>query len=253
MPLAPLFRSRASLASSGAAVPDGLRIYAVGDIHGRADLLDRMARLVAQDLRDRPCPEALTIFLGDYIDRGPDSAGVLDRLAGGHFPTALTALMGNHEDLLQGFLGGAVSLPDFAENGGSATLRSYGLDPIKLARLPAAAVLETVWGVVPETHVALIETLRLSASVGDYFFCHAGIRPGVGLDAQDPYDLLWIRDKFLLSDVDFGKLVVHGHTPVAAPEVKPNRIGIDTMAFASGTLTALVLEGAERRFLQTRR
>ncbi len=240
------------LARADAAVPDGSRVYAIGDIHGRADLLARMADLIARDCRERPCRDALTVTLGDYIDRGPGSAQVIDRLARGDVPTPLVSLKGNHEELFRQFLGGELSLPHFFRNGGDATLQSYGLDPWALGRGPSRAAARQVMAAMPDAHLSFLDGLRTSVSLGGYFFCHAGARPGVPLDRQDEEDLLWIREDFLRSDHDFGQVIVHGHTPVPEPEVRVNGIDVDTKAFASGTLTALVLDGAERRFLQAR-
>lgn len=240
------------LARPAAAVPAGLRVYAVGDVHGRADLLHRMADLIERDCRERPAGSAVTILLGDYVDRGPDSAQVVDRLARADFPTVLFTLKGNHEDIFRGFLGGDVGLDGFCRSGGDATLESYGLDPATLGRLRPRAVLDAVNAAVPASHRGFLDGLRTSMWLGDYFFCHAGARPGVPLDDQRDEDLMWIREDFLRSDFDFGKVVVHGHTPVVQPWVRPNGIDLDTKAFASGVLTALVLDGAERWFLQAR-
>ena len=231
-------------------MPEGRRIYAVGDIHGRADLLDTMAGLVARDMAARPGPAATTIFLGDYVDRGPESRQVIDRLARGDFPTPIVTLRGNHEDILIGFLDGDVEADYHDQLGGTATLASYGLDAAAFAwagKRERAAMLQAI----PPEHGSFLHDLRLSETVGDYFFCHAGARPGVPLTQQSAEDLMWIRDEFLTSTYDFGKVVVHGHTPVRSPLIRANGIDIDTHAFASGILTALVLEGADRRFLHT--
>lgn len=231
-------------------VPEGRRVYAVGDIHGRADLLEAMAGIIAQDLAARPGTEATTIFLGDYVDRGPGSSKVIEQLVRGDFPTPIVTLRGNHEDILIGFLSGDVDAAYHDQLGGGATLASYGLDAAAYAwagKPERAAMLEAI----PLEHCHFLDDLRLSETVGDYFFCHAGARPGVALDRQSAEDLMWIRDEFLTSTYDFGKVVVHGHTPVRSPFIRPNGIDIDTHAFASGILTALVLEGADRRFLHT--
>lgn len=231
-------------------VPAGRRIYAVGDIHGRADLLEAMAMIIAEDLAARPGPEATTVFLGDYVDRGPDSRQVIDQLVRGDFPTAIVTLRGNHEEIMSGFLSGDVDAAYYDQLGGDATLNSYGLDTAAVT-WAGKAERATMLGAIPLDHRRFLDDLRLSESVGDYFFCHAGARPGVALDRQSAEDLMWIRDEFLTSTYDFGKVVVHGHTPVRSPLIRPNAIGIDTHAFASGILTALVLEGPDRRFLHT--
>ncbi len=238
------------VASPNAAVPDAMRVYAIGDVHGRADLLGRMADLIGDELRTKPVREALTICLGDYIDRGPASAEVLDRLARGDFPTPLVTLRGNHENIFQHVLRGSMSLETFFSNGGDATLRSYGLDPSALLRRTGKEIEDALRTAIPLAHRAFLDATRLSVSIGDYFFCHAGARPGVALDRQSPEDLMWIREEFLRSSFDFGKIIIHGHTPVKTPQVRVNGIDIDTKAFASGVLTAVVLEGTERRFLQ---
>ena len=232
------------------AVPDGQRVYAVGDIHGRADLLETMAGLIAHDLATREGPEATTIFLGDYVDRGPDSSKVIDQLVRGDFPTPIVTLRGNHEEILSRVLTGDVDVGYHDQLGGGATLASYGLDPVAYAwagNAERAQMLEAI----PLAHRDFLDGLGLAETAGDYFFCHAGARPGIALDRQSAQDLMWIRDDFLRSTFDFGKVIVHGHTPVRAPLVRSNGIDIDTHAFASGILTALVLEGPDRRFLHT--
>ena len=234
------------------AIPAGRRVYAVGDIHGRADLLDAMAVLIAADLGARPVAGNLTVFLGDYIDRGPASAQVLERLVAGPFPTPIVTLAGNHEDLFQKMLRGVLDVTSFCANGGDATLRSYGLDPHVIRRLRPRQLDEVLRAAVPLRHRAFLDAAPTSHEVGDYFFCHAGARPGVSLDWQSEQDLMWIRAEFLNSDYDFGKMIVHGHTPVDAPEVRRNGINVDTKAFASGILTAVVLEGTDHRFIQAR-
>lgn len=236
---------------SAPALPAGERIYAVGDIHGRADLLGRMAALIEADCRLRPVAAARTVFLGDYIDRGPDSRGVLGRLAAGDFPTPFVALRGNHESLFLQVLRGLVDMASYDQLGGAATLRSYGLDLGRLAPLGAEAREGLLRRAIPAEHRAVVDATRLSLVAGDYFFCHAGVRPGVPLAAQSAEDLMWIRAEFLSSAADFGKVIVHGHTPVERPELRPNRINVDTRAFASGILTAVVLEAGERRLLRT--
>ena len=160
--------------------------------------------------------------------------------------------MGNHEDLFLRFLDGRLSLPDFMANGGDATLLSYGLDPDDLQWCDRAALAAAVEDAIPKSHRAFLERLELRHESGGYFFCHAGVRPGVPLHRQAPHDLVWIREEFLSSTEDLGKIVVHGHTPVREPEIRVNGIDIDTKAFRSGVLTSLALEGTTRRFLQAR-
>ncbi len=235
-----------------AAAPDGLRIYAVGDIHGRADLLARLGDLVAADLRRGDYDEALTIFLGDYVDRGLDSRGVVERLRLADFPTPIITLRGNHEDAMLRYLDDPAMLDQFAAFGGLTTLASYGVDPGREMRNGGApAVLAAFLAHFPRAHRDFLEKTEYSAEFGDYFFCHAGVRPHVPLERQDPQDLIWIRYEFLNYRGAFGKVVVHGHTPHAHVENLENRINLDTHAFKSGRLTAVVLEGEGRRFIDT--
>jgi serine/threonine protein phosphatase 1 len=232
-------------------IPDGTRVYCVGDIHGRDDLLKEMAEHVSADMKDRSFDRVLTVFLGDYVDRGHGSRRVVERLSRGDWPTPITALAGNHENLLMAFLENAEVLTVWQGLGGLETLHSYGVDVVlaragrNFAEVQAAFVAR-----FPEHHQRFLERLNISTYIGDYFFCHAGVRPGVPLDHQNRDDLLNIRDPFLSSDVEHGKLVVHGHTPSVNPEIRPNRIGIDTAAYATGCLTCLVLEKERRWFLQ---
>jgi serine/threonine protein phosphatase 1 len=231
---------------------DNNRIYVIGDIHGRSDLLDTMVGEIERDLRENPTADSLTVTLGDYVDRGPDSRGVLDRLAYNPFPTRYIALKGNHEAMFEAFLRDPTVASQWRRFGGLETLHSYG---VSVAAVMIGKGFEEACTklrqAVPEEHLRFLESLKLSLSVGDYFLCHAGVRPGVALERQRAEDLLWIREEFLNSRTSFGKVVVHGHTPTASPEVLPTRINIDTGAFATGRLTCLVLEGGKRRFLAT--
>jgi serine/threonine protein phosphatase 1 len=226
------------------------RVYAIGDIHGRADLLDRMIEAIARDLAQRPTQTALTVTVGDYVDRGPDSRGVIERLTRNPFPSPLVALRGNHESIFEEFLRDPSIADYWRRLGGLETLHSYGVDVAPLMRgrghEEAAAALRAA---LPQSHVTFLASLRLTHSVGRYFLCHAGVRPGVPLARQREEDLLWIREEFLDSRADFGKVVVHGHTPCEAPELRPNRINVDTGAFMSGQLTCAVLEDEGVRFL----
>ncbi|MDA0653778.1 MAG: metallophosphoesterase [Proteobacteria bacterium] len=223
-------------------------MYAFGDIHGRADLLGRLHTSVRDDASRAPEPRRIAIYLGDYLDRGENSRGVLDMLPAGPGPGFETVhLCGNHEDFLLRFLEDSGLAEIWLQNGAAATLQSYGID----AHLPQTEIRSRLAAALPESHVAFLKGLRRSASVGDYFFVHAGVRPGVALDRQDPRDLMWIRDEFLQSDEDFGKTIVYGHTPRDTVAFEDTRIGIDTMAWASGRLTCLVLAGREQRLLQT--
>ena len=244
-----LKRALASRRSHSASTPHGVRVYAVGDVHGRDDLLGDLARLIEHDCASAP-GEVVTVFLGDYVDRGPHSAAVVERLAAGRFPTPLRALRGNHEAVLLEFLDDPSALAFWRGYGGLETLHSYGVDVSKAMRgQDYEQTRDAFLAALPASHRTFLESTELSATIGDYFFCHAGVRPGTPLSAQTAEDLLWIRDGFLSYERPFGKIVVHGHTPVASPEVRANRINIDTGAFATSKLTCLALEGEERRFL----
>ncbi|HTO79039.1 MAG TPA: metallophosphoesterase family protein [Methylocystis sp.] len=233
--------------------PEGLRLYAIGDIHGRLDLLETLARRIEADLKDAPTP-AVTIFLGDYVDRGPDSAGVLDRLARRDFPTEFLALRGNHEEVMLKFLENPDILESWRNYGGLETLHSYGTDVFPAMRgMGYEAIRENFLERLPGSHVQFLRDTAHSTTFGDYFFCHAGARPGVALDRQTPRDLLWIREEFLEFRGGWDKVVVHGHTPVAEPELLTSRINVDTGAFASSILTAVALEGSQRRIISTAR
>lgn len=231
--------------------PDGMRLYAIGDVHGRLDLLAAMhARIRAELMRGRPHDWCI-IHVGDYVDRGPDSKGVLDFLIERIAEDPRTiALRGNHDEGFEHFLTGKPTIRTFTENGGDATCRSYGVTAdfrsAEGVRETRAALARTV----PAEHLTFLEGLRTSTEFGDFFFCHAGIRPGVPLDSQDPHDLIWIRNVFLDHPEPHPKVIVHGHTPTAAAEVLGNRVNIDTLAYASGRLTALVVDGASKRLLE---
>ena len=205
---------------------------------------------IARDLDSRPIEDPLTVTLGDYIDRGPNSRGVIDRLARNPFPTDFIALKGNHEALFATFLRDPSTAAHWRRVGGLETLHSYGVDvgPLMRGRDYEAAA-QALLAAVPPEHFAFLAALRGPLTVGRYFLCHAGVRPGIPLEGQSEDDLLWIRDEFLDSKTDFGKIVVHGHTPAEEPELLPNRINVDTGAFMTGRLTCAVLEGEKVRFL----
>jgi serine/threonine protein phosphatase 1 len=251
--LSRLTRLKTKTEERSASLPPGLRIYAVGDIHGRLDLLDKLSQQIRADLDSAPT-EVVTIFLGDYVDRGPDSAGVLERLSRADFPTPIRALRGNHEEVVRQFFEDEDVLERWRRFGGLEMLHSYRVDVTEATRGAGyERAQKSLAARMPPEHRMFLEQTDLSASYGDYFFCHAGVRPGVPLERQTAEDLLWIREEFLQFKGSWSKTVVHGHTPVRIPEVLPNRINVDTGAFATSALTALVLEGAERRFLSTKR
>jgi len=229
----------------------GVRVYAIGDVHGRLDLLERLHDQIAAEIAASPAERTVIVHLGDYVDRGPDTAGVVERLIGLTIGAAeIVCLKGNHEDKLLTFLADGEGVESFFRYGGREAMASYGIDAAHLggdgdARHAAAAFAARM----PARHRTFLETLPHSLIIGGYFFCHAGIRPHVPLDRQTPHDLMWIREPFLSSAADHGKVVVHGHTPVDDVESLPNRINVDTGAGFGRRLSAAVLEGDRRRFL----
>lgn len=247
-PLKSLFRR-----TPRASLPPGERIYAIGDIHGRADLFDKLLNAIAADSAARGPAKAGLILLGDLVDRGPDSAGVVETALrlGAPFDS-VEALRGNHEATMIGVLRGHIELlDDWLTFGGRQTLLSYGVPPQVLAAESGDEIVAAAQRAVPERHFAWLESLPFQLRHGDYLFVHAGIRPGIGFEAQEARDMLWIREEFLDSAADHGAVVVHGHSISPEVEERPNRIGIDTGAFASGILTAIGLEGEERWYLRT--
>lgn len=243
-----------SVAGRPARTAPGSRVYAIGDVHGRLDLLDELVDAIEADSRKGGPREQTLVLLGDYIDRGPDSAAVLDWIIDRRFETLrLVALLGNHEASMLRFLSDIGIGPSWLYYGGRETLKSYGIHtsrhedrPMALERLQTALRER-----LPRRHLELLEGLELSYVNGDYLFVHAGIRPGIPLAAQSRDDLIWIRDEFLHSARDHGKVVVHGHTIAPEPEICTNRIGIDTGAFATDRLSCVILEDEARRFLHT--
>lgn len=232
------------LAPAPATLPPGRRIYAVGDIHGCAMQLRNLHAIIAADLARRPVAAPLLLHIGDYVDRGPDSAGVIAwLLQGPPLPgVPMVNLMGNHEHtMLEALSGDRAAATDWLFAGGRPALQSYGVDP--------DSPRETWPAAVPAAHLAFLRGLALMHRDGGYVFVHAGIRPGVALEAQTRDDLLRMRQPFLYSEADFGAVVVHGHTPVKAPVVRHNRIAIDTGAVFGGKLTCAVLEDATIGFL----
>jgi serine/threonine protein phosphatase 1 len=244
-------------APAGAArVPDGTVVYAIGDIHGRCDLLQEIHAGIAEDARRRRAPRKLVIYLGDYVSRGLDSRRVVELVKGAPpRGCAAVALKGNHEDLLLSFL--ALDLDagrHWFDYDGLDTLAHFGVVASRRDAQdgPSMETLRRRFSAaLPEAHLAFFRGLRVSHDEGGYRFVHAGVRPGVPLAAQSERDQMWIRGEFLGSDQEHGAVVVHGHSICAEPEVRRNRIGIDTGASRSGVLTCLVLEEDRRAFLQT--
>lgn len=246
------FRSRRFTPRAFRGIEDA-RLYAVGDVHGRLDLLDRLLALIARDLDERPSAQVFLAFLGDLIDRGPESARVIERLRQfDDFRAMRVFLMGNHEEVflrvLEGEPGLAYSWLGF---GGDACAASYGLDPHQLEQLDEAGIAERLNAAVPAEHVAFLRRFGDFFAFGDYLLVHAGIRPGVPLDQQDAHDMRWIRKPFLSSRKDHGTMIVHGHTISDGIDHRSNRIGVDTGAYRSGMLSALVVDGDQRRTLST--
>jgi serine/threonine protein phosphatase 1 len=233
---------------------DPTRVYVIGDIHGCADLLDRMVGEITKDLAAHPVADTLVVTVGDYVDRGPDSRGVIERLLANPFPTRFIALKGNHEVLLEGFLRKPQTVAYWKRLGGMQTIQSYGVPVGNLTGGEESfATARALAHAIPAMHFDFLASLRTSLTVGKYFICHAGVRPGVPLEQQTEEDLLWIRELFLASRADFGKIIVHGHTPAEQPELLPNRINVDTGAFMTGRLSCAVLEGDGARFLTAMR
>jgi serine/threonine protein phosphatase 1 len=238
-----------------AAVPPGTRVYAIGDIHGRLDLLTRLHESIAADAVGATAERRVLVYVGDYVDRGPHSSGVIDLLLDRPLPGfEIVHLLGNHEDAMLRFPDDIAVGPTWLQYGGVETLLSYEIelssggwrDERELRRLQGE-----VRRRVPRRHVEFMRSMKLTHLEGDYLFVHAGIRPGIPIEGQERDDLLWIRGEFLDSRKDHGKIVVHGHTITESPELRPNRIGIDTGAFFSHRLTCLVLDGTSQSFLHT--
>lgn len=237
-----------------ARLPAGTRVYAIGDIHGMSSLAIQLVQRICDDAAaSMPEPNrTIMVLCGDYIDRGPDSAGVLSFLSAlCNSGTEVIALRGNHESMFQSFM----EQPErhgqrWMANGGDRTLHSYGVavpggspESYRQARAALARCM-------PMTHINFLTELRNSHVIGDYFFSHAGARPSVPLPSQTEADLLWIGDSFTNADHGFEKVIVHGHHPVEAPLIARHRIAVDTGAYATGCLSAAVLENAGCRFLQ---
>jgi len=235
--------------------PRGQRAYAIGDVHGCLELLDALLERIESEIAESPKRRTNIVFLGDLIDRGPASAQVVERLrtyrpasARPHF------VMGNHEEVMLRVLAGETELlQSWLKFGGAQTLQSYGLDSTRVSRMPADSMLGELRRAIPAEHIDFLRSFADSISFGNYLFVHAGIRPGIDLSEQSQTDLRWIREPFLDDPSDHGFVVVHGHTITNEVEVAPNRIGIDTGAFCTGTLTALAIDGQKRWLIRTSR
>jgi serine/threonine protein phosphatase 1 len=235
------------LIAAPATLPPGERVYAVGDIHGCLDRLVALHEIIAEDIATRPAERTTLVHLGDYVDRGADSAQVVEWLINQPPVPAdeIVNLMGNHEHMmLSGVVGVDRDAPSmWLMNGGADSLLSWGISHT----VPPAE-----WASrIPRQHLVFLRDLAISRQIGPYLFVHAGIRPGVPLDQQSRHDMMWIREPFLSSRVDHGVVVVHGHTPKREPSVLPNRIAIDTGAVLGGALTCVVLEDNTLGFLRS--
>ena len=241
-------------ASQGPSLPPGYRLYAVGDVHGRDDLLGDLMAQIEADSDERGRARLILVFLGDLIDRGPSSRQVVERLRT-YRPAGVRPvfLAGNHEEVLLRILDGEARLiPDWLRFGGAECLASYGVDAARLRRLPPAEAIETVRSAIPGPHGEFLRGFDDTFRAGGYLFVHAGIRPGIPLEQQSRTDLRWIREPFLKDGSEHGFTVIHGHTISEQVEERANRIGIDTGAYRTGVLTALGLEGSDRWYLQAR-
>ena len=238
-------------ASPEPAVPPGERVYAIGDIHGRRDLFEELVALIEADDAARGAARTTIVLLGDLIDRGPDSAGVVDAAMALGERRSLRLIAGNHEEMLLAGFARREVLRAFITYGGRETLLSYGLDRAAYNEATLDDIQAMLPALVPEQHLAFMRAMEDQVLIGDYLFVHAGIRPGVDLALQRLSDLRWIRSEFLEDKRDHGVIVIHGHTITDDVDERPNRIGIDTGAYASGVLTAVALEGTARWYLST--
>jgi serine/threonine protein phosphatase 1 len=237
-----------------ARVPDGMRVYAIGDIHGRDDLFNTLLAKIEADDQQRGPADTHIIFLGDLVDRGPGSSGVIETaMALKASGKNVRFLMGNHEEVFVSVCrkGDPKATRFFLRIGGEETILSYPITRAEYMSLDMEQLTERITTLVPKSHIEFVEGFEDQIVIGDYAFVHAGIRPGVALSDQKPSDMRWIREEFIEQRGDLEKVIVYGHTIYDEVEERGSRIGIDTGAYNSGKLTALALEGAERWYLQT--
>ena len=245
---------KVSLGESG--TPDNTRIYAIGDVHGHVDLLEKLYQKITADLNQSPVPQYKIVFLGDYIDRGPDSAGCVEyliNLTDGN--KDVVCLKGNHEDKLEKFLRNPLSTADsFFTYGGVETAESYNVSMAgyRGEKEKTIQICEELNSRIPAHHKEFYAKLVTEVSFGDYLFVHAGVRPGVPLDQQSSHDLMWIRYEFIAHRGYYEKVIVHGHTPAFPMEILPNRINVDTHAYDTGVLSCIVLQDKEHRVIEAR-
>nr|WP_305959660.1 metallophosphoesterase family protein [Aurantiacibacter sp. 219JJ12-13]MDP5262766.1 metallophosphoesterase family protein [Aurantiacibacter sp. 219JJ12-13] len=242
-------RAEAPASQIAASVPDGQRVYAIGDIHGRSDLLIALIEAIERHNREEGRLQVTVVMLGDLVDRGPDSMNVLALAREWQKFRDVRILAGNHEEMFLRAFDSPDMLRHFLRHGGRETLMSYGMNKRDYARATIEEVQEMMAKIVPKEDIEFIESFENIVSIGDYIFVHAGIEPGVPLEEQSTAKLRWIREPFLSHAEPFDGVIVHGHTISDDPVDQGNRIGIDTGAYASGRLTALVLEGSGRRYL----
>lgn len=248
-----LFGKSSGRPLDNACIPEGRRVYAIGDIHGRNDLLNKMIEMIIADDGERGDAQSEIIFLGDLIDRGPDSNGVIEtamqlrqKLRDVRF------LMGNHEEVyLKAAEGNKKATKFFNRIGGKETILSYDITIKEYLELDNAELAERIPDLFPSEHIDFIKTFEDQIIIGDYAFVHAGIRPGVPLSEQEPNDMRWIREEFLSSKDPHEKVIIYGHTINDDVVEKGNRIGIDTGAYYTEKLTAIGLEGSEHWYLDT--
>lgn len=234
------------------ALPPAERIYAIGDIHGRSDCLDTLIAAIDADDSARGPARTTLVFLGDLTDRGPDSRGVVERLIAYGAARRCVFLMGNHEEvLINAWEGDDSSTRLFHRIGGRATMLSYGVDPATYDAADIGELTSLIGEHVPTAHIAFLRRFQDCHRAGDYLFVHAGVKPGVDLEDQNPTDMRWIRNAFLDDTREHGALVVHGHSIAPGVDENPNRIGIDTGAYESGVLTAIGIEGTTRWYLSS--
>ena len=230
-------------------LPEGHRVYAIGDIHGRLDLFTALLAQIDDDDARRAPMKTTLVFIGDLIDRGPQSAGVVAKVRALRAERDVRVIAGNHEEMFLRALEDDDVMRAFLRYGGRETFMSYGLDEAAIRDMTFAELRSAIFEAIPPEDLAFFRSLEAVFCIGDYAFVHAGIRPGLGLEDQSSNDLRWIREPFLSDQRDHGVMVVHGHSITDAPDVQSNRIGIDTGAYLTGRLTALALEGGDRWFL----
>lgn len=244
-----------NIALGEAKTPKDTRIYAIGDVHGYLDLLFKIHDLISDDLAKSPVKHHKIIHLGDYIDRGPNSKGCLQYLINLMASNEhVSCLKGNHEEKLIRFLDDPINTAhSFLTYGGAECALSYGVQPVHLSGSNDEMIIfrDQLLQSVPRSHIEFIGELLFSQTMGDYFFAHAGVRPGIAMDEQSNHDLMTIRKDFIAYQGLFPKVIIHGHTPHHPIEIKQNRINADTMAYATQELTAIVLEGDQYRILAT--